>query len=122
METNQLLPVKRRNRRLNSRKDLSLHLILPFIKTKPRKPHSSTGATLLFFSLTLSRSSRSRNLRILAITRVPALRLFTIMMKSSAYRTKWWLRLSSSLSRSSRRILASKGESGPPWGTPVGVA
>lgn len=115
METNQLLPVKRRNRRLNSRKDLSLHLILPFTKTKPRKPHSSTGATLLFFSLTWSRSSFLRNLRILAITRVPALRLFTIMMKSSAYLTKWWPRLSSSLSRSSRRILASSGESGPPY-------
>jgi len=78
METNQLLPVKRRSRRLNSRKDLSLHLILPFKKTKPRKPNCSTGATLLFFSLALSRSSRSRNLLILAITSMPTLRLFTI--------------------------------------------
>lgn len=41
---------------------------------------------------------------------------------SSAYRTNRCPRASSSLSSSSRRILASKGDRGPPWGAPITIA
>ena len=73
MVTNQLLPDNKRTRLLNSRKTLSLQRILPRTKMNPRKLHSSTGPVLLFFSLTMSRSSRSRNLRTDAITLFPSL-------------------------------------------------
>ena len=69
--------------------------------------------------LTLSPSFSSMNREIFLITRLADISLPTIMIQSSAYRTKLSPRFSISLSSSLSMIFANSGEIFPPCGVPT---
>ena len=79
-------------------------------------------STLLFSAFTFSPSFSSINRATLFITRSAACLLPTIIIRSSAYRTKSSLLASSSLSSSFNMIFANSGEIFPPCGVPTTVS
>jgi len=81
--------------------------------------HGRFTALLSRFTFSLSFPSTTRITD--SMIRSPARLLATKILQSSAYRTKRNPRLISSLSRSSGRMLASSGLSGPPCGVPSSV-
>ena len=108
-------------RSLKRIKDVSVSLIFRFfpeVKPNPRNPRSWYRATALFARLTRSFNLLRRKLSMDPNTRSPARCEFTYTFASSAYRQNRCPLRSNSLSNSSRRILLSSGDKGPPWGVP----
>ena len=79
-------------------------------------------STLLFSAFTFNPSFSSMNRVTLFITRSAACLLPTIMMRSSAYRTKSSPLASSSLSSSFSMMFANSGDMFPPCGVPTMVS
>lgn len=78
-----------------------------FSQAIPQTKRSSTGATALIFSLTVSLNLCSRNCITEHFTHLPATNVRTEILQSSAYRQKRYPRFSISLSRSSSKLFGS---------------